>query len=246
MLRLDNRVRVLLVSGCLLGAAVQAQASSFDQVDPWELLNRKVFTFNTYCDTWLLRPVAKLYHHLPDPVETGIGNFFGNLQEPSNVLNNLLQWKFKSAGRDTGRFLVNTTAGLGGFVNIADKLGWKNSGGEDFGQTFRYWGIPEGPYLMVPVLGAFTVTDLVALPLDFAANPASYLKAGSARYGASGLKLVDKRANFFEAEALLPVDDDPAIERDKRYLAIRSAFLQNREFKTQDGQVKDDFGVEPE
>lgn len=212
--------------------------------DPWEAVNKPVFVFNTHLDRWALMPVAKLYHHLPDPVETGVSNFFKNLQGPANIANNLLQGKVKAAGLDAGRLVVNTTLGLGGILNAADDLGIKSTGGEDFGQTLRVWGVPSGPYLMLPFLGPSTVTDLIATPVDWLTSPTSYMEADTARMAVSSVSVINKRAGLLDAEYLLPSDDNPDIQNNKRYTAIRSAYLQNRTFKAQDGKVQDDFGAD--
>lgn len=205
--------------------------------DPWEHVNRKVFVFNTFLDDWLLRPLAVSYHTiLPDPVETGIANAFANLLEPANIINDILQWKWQAAGRDLGRVVVNTTAGVGGLWDVATYIGWKNTGGEDFGQTLRVWGVPQGPYLMIPFLGPSTTADFAGYPLDLLTSPLTYVESPRAKNSLNALNLVHKRAGFLSSEELITGD---------KYSFIRDAYLQNREFKTNDGQVEDDFGMTP-
>lgn len=229
----------VLVTLSALGAPAGLAASGGTEGrDPWETYNRKVFAFNDFFDRWLLKPVVKGYKYVaPAPVETGISNAFENLLEPASVLNDLLQWKWKAAGRDLGRFVVNSTAGVVGLWDVADMMGWKKpTSSEDFGQTLRTWGVPTGPYFVIPFLGPSTLTEaFVATPVDFFTHPVSYTESVRAYNSLSALKIIDKRSQLLAAEELISGD---------RYIFIREGYLQNRAFNAADGQVIDDFGAD--
>lgn len=220
---------------CLLaGGAVSAASDT----DPWEAYNRKAFAFNDFLDRWFLKPVVKGYKFVtPDPLETGVANVFDNLLEPASMLNDVLQWKWEAAGIDLGRFVVNSTAGVGGLWDVADMIGWKKANGhEDFGQTLRVWGVPTGPYFVIPLLGPSTLTEaFVAAPIDYFTHPATYVEPVSAYNTVGGLMIINKRSQLLGAESLISGD---------RYIFIREGYLQNRVYKAADGQITDDFGAD--
>ncbi|HEY6528440.1 MAG TPA: VacJ family lipoprotein [Cellvibrionaceae bacterium] len=227
------------VAGIFFSAAPCSAAAADGQTrDPWETYNRKVFAFNDFLDHWLLKPVVKSYKFIaPDPVEAGVSNAFENLLEPASVLNDMLQWKWKAAGRDLGRFVVNTTAGVVGLWDVADLMGWKKlAGNEDFGQTLRVWGVSTGPYFVIPFLGPSTLTEaFIATPVDYFTHPINYAESVRVYNSLSALKIIDSRSQLLSAEELISGD---------RYIFIREGFLQNRAFNAADGQVVDDFGAD--
>lgn len=146
-----------------------------DEYDPWEPLNAKVFEFNRQVDRWVLKPVAKGYNFIvPDPVQIGISNFFYNLRFPPRFFNNIFQGKVKGAGIEVGRFLVNSTVGIGGFIDIAQHLDLKTPE-EDTGQTLGFYGVKPGPYLVLPLMQPFTVRDFAGYLGDIALNPINWL-----------------------------------------------------------------------
>lgn len=148
-----------------------------EEYDPWEPLNTKVFEFNRQVDRWILKPVAQGYNFvMPDPVQIGISNFFYNLRFPPRFVNNVLQGKAKGAGIEVGRFLVNSTAGVGGFFDVAQHLDL-NTPDEDTGQTLGFYGVSPGPYLVLPLLPPFTVRDFAGFLGDIALNPINWLVA---------------------------------------------------------------------
>lgn len=148
-----------------------------EEYDPWESVNTKVFEFNRQVDRWILKPVAQGYNFvMPDPVQIGISNFFYNLRFPPRFFNNLFQGKAKGAGIEVGRFLVNSTAGIGGFFDVAQHLDLKTSE-EDTGQTLGFYGVKPGPYVVLPLLPPFNVRDLVGFVGDIALNPINWLVA---------------------------------------------------------------------
>ena len=218
---------VALLTLALVGCATQPNAKR-DPRDPFEGFNRASYKFNDALDRAVLKPAAKGYKAItPQFVETGVGNFFSNLGQPTVILNDLLQAKFKPARNDTGRFLMNTTVGIGGLFDPASKAGLDRND-EDFGQTLGKWGVPSGPYLMVPFFGPSTVRDGFGSAVGVYSNPLHYVDDDAWRYGLQGVNLVDSRARR------LPLDDTLSQTYDK-YGFIRNAYLQQREYQVTDG-----------
>ncbi|MCB1682976.1 MAG: VacJ family lipoprotein, partial [Pseudomonadales bacterium] len=185
--------------------------------DPWIGLNRGIHRVNDRMDSWILRPIARGYHWVvPDPVEDGVSNFFDNLQSPGIALNQILQGKPGPAANDLGRFLVNTTLGIGGLFDVASRFGMPQHE-EDFGQTLAVWGIPEGPFFMIPVRGPSTVTYAVGMIGDAFTNPIGFIDNVRVRNSLYGLYFIDLRARLLSAEDLITGDE---------YLFIRDAYLQ--------------------
>ncbi|GAB3100213.1 VacJ family lipoprotein [Aestuariicella hydrocarbonica] len=226
-----------IAAGLLFSLVSQAGLSAeVGDRDPWEGFNRKIFVFNDTLDRYFLKPVAKGYRAVtPDPVETGVSNFFSNLLEVRNILNDVLQWKWLQASNDTGRLIVNSTAGVVGIFDVARHFGMPRSEGEDFGQTFAVWGAGEGAYLVLPFLGSSTVRDVFGYPLGAYVHPVSSIDHIRTRNVLMGADLLDTRAKLLDAEDLLSGD---------KYSFIRDAYLQRRTYLIQDGVVEDDFGGE--
>ncbi len=148
-----------------------------EEYDPWEPLNTKVFEFNRQVDRWVLKPVAQDYNFvMPNPVQIGISNFFYNLRFPPRFFNNIFQGKAKGAGIEVGRFLVNSTAGVGGLFDVAQHFDLKTPE-EDTGQTLGFYGVKPGPYVVLPLLPPFNLRDLVGYVGDIALNPINWLVA---------------------------------------------------------------------
>ncbi|WP_339497086.1 MlaA family lipoprotein [Pseudomonas sp. EA_15y_Pfl1_P101] len=220
----------LSVCATVLLAPFAAHAASED--DPWESVNRPIFTFNDTVDTYALKPLAQGYEWItPQFVEDGIHNFFRNIGDVGNLANNVLQLKPHNAGVDTARLLVNTTFGVLGFIDVGTKMGLQRSD-EDFGQTLGYWGVGSGPYVMIPLLGPSTLRDAPSKYVDSYTQPYRYMDDVSLRNSVMGLGIVDVRASLLDSEKLITGD---------KYTFIRNAYLQNREFKVKDGKVVDDF-----
>ncbi|WP_226876980.1 MlaA family lipoprotein [Microbulbifer hainanensis] len=204
--------------------------------DPWEGFNRAVFRFNDTADRWVLKPVATTYRQVtPVFMQLGITNFFGNLLEVANTFNSVLQWKWGQAGNDAGRFLVNSTVGVAGLFDVAQHMGLEASDGEDFGQTLAVWGVPEGPYLVLPFVGPSTVRDAPGVVVDWYTNPLTYIEHEPTYWAFRVTDLVQTRAGLLKAETLLKGD---------RYVLLRDAYLQRREYLIKDGELEDDFGTE--
>jgi len=212
---------ILLLGGC---------ASSEHRVksDPWEPMNRGIYRFNDAVDRTALKPVAKAYVKVtPKPVRTGVGNFFTNLSTPTTIVNSLLQGKFVGAGQDTLRFLINTTLGWGGVLDVASgaNLPMHN---EDSGQTLGRWGVPAGPYLVLPFLGPASLRDAPARVADDFTRPLRWYNSDATRWGSLALSILDTRARFLPLEETLKQTYDP-------YAFIRDAYLQQRQFQVYDG-----------
>lgn len=207
-------------------------ANAATEDDPWEGFNRVVFKFNDTLDTYALKPIAQGYQFItPQFLEDGIHNMYRNVGDVRNLANNVLQVKPHAAGVDTARLLMNTIIGVGGFFDVGTKMGLQRND-EDFGQTLGYWGLSSGPYLVLPLLGPSTVRDALGIYPDSYAEPYRYMHDVSARNTVAGMKIIDARANLLSAEKLITGD---------KYIFIRNAYLQSREFKVKDGQVVDDF-----
>ncbi|TRO35016.1 VacJ family lipoprotein [Pseudomonas sp. ALS1131] len=217
-----------LVGLSLLPAMSQAASEE----DPWESFNRPIFRFNDTVDTYALKPIAQGYRAVtPQFLEDGVHNVFGNIGDVGNLANNLLQGKLHNAGVDTGRLIFNTTFGVLGFFDVAKHMGLRKSD-EDFGQTLGVWGLNSGPYLVIPLLGPSTVRDATGRVPDSFLTPYPYMDHVPTRNVTRGVQVVDTRANLLQAERLISGD---------KYIFIRNAYLQSREFKVKDGQVEDDF-----
>jgi len=200
--------------------------------DPWENTNRKVFQFNEFFDSRIVRPVATVYANVTPPIiQQGIGNFFSNIDDIKVTLNNLLQFKLNEAASDGGRVVLNTTIGLVGLIDVATPMGLEKHE-EDFGQTFGAWGIPEGPYLIIPTVGSSTVRDAVGWALGIAFNPFVYGDT-EVSFPLYTLERVDTRSRYLALDELVFGDE---------YLFYREAYLQRREFLVNDGRVEDEFG----
>jgi phospholipid-binding lipoprotein MlaA len=216
--------------------------------DPYEGFNRAMFKFNDTVDEYALKPAATAYRNvLPSFVQTGVNNFFGNLADVWSAVNNLLQGKGEAGMSDVSRVALNSTLGIVGLFDIASEAGLQKHK-EDFGQTLGNWGVPSGPYLMLPLLGPSTVRDTAALPLDIKGDIWAYKEPVYIRNTGTAVRAVDQRANLLDASSLL---EDAALDR---YEFIRDGYLQRRESQIYDGESgpgkskkqKDDGDVKPE
>lgn len=226
---------LLAVSTPLIASDANNNPQMSVEVDPWEGFNRAMFNFNETLDTYALKPVAQGYKAVtPDIVETGVGNFFGNLSDFGSLLNNVLQLKGEAAAQNLMRVLVNSTIGLAGIIDVATPIGLPEHE-EDFGQTLGYWGVETGPYLVLPFFGPSNVRDGVGLVADSAVDPLDEVEPIRTRNQLYALRVIDNRAQLLAAENLINGD---------RYTAMRDAYLQRREFLINDGQVDADFDDE--
>ena len=223
--------RLSLLSVCLLrlcGCATLPPGSKRDPRDPWERFNRSSSQFNDALDRAVLKPAAKGYTHLPQPVQTGMHNFFDNLDYPVTIVNDLLQGQLKPFFSDIGRFVLNSTLGLGGLFDPATPAGLQKNY-RDFGQTLGKWGVPKGPYVVVPLFGPYDVRDGIgSVTVDYYANPRSYLNFWT-NLGLYTVRTVDHRSRLLPLDATIQSAYDP-------YAFVRSAYLQNRDFMVHGGQ----------
>lgn len=222
-----------LKAGILLGLALSvvgcATANKEDPRDPWEGWNRNVQSFNDNLDDYVMKPVAQGYQTVtPEFVDKGITNFYSNIDDINVVLNDLLQFKLAQTGMDTGRLLINTVAGLGGFVDIASHMNLPKHN-EDLDQTLGAWGVPAGPYFVVPLLGPSTPRGVVSLAADGATNPLYWINPAAIAYGTGTLKTIDTRADLLSATKIV---DQASVDR---YEFIRNAYFQDRNYKIYDG-----------
>lgn len=220
-------VLLLALAGCASGPNANPR-------DPLEPFNRGVYRFNDTVDRAVIKPVATVYKDvLPQPVRTGVNNFFNNLQDAWSFVNNVLQLKAEPAGNSLVRFGVNTFLGLGGVLDIATEMRIERYT-EDFGQTLGHWGVGAGPYLVLPLLGPSTVRDTAALPVDAQGNLISNVSDVPARNSATALNLLDHRSRLLGATDIL---DQVALDP---YTFTRDAFLQRRRSQVYDGNPPDE------
>lgn len=221
---------VALLGACMLlaGCASVPPDSTTQTKDPWEKMNRAIYAFNDKLDKDVARPVATAYvRAVPTPARNRFHDFISNLGEPIVVINDALQGKFKQALQDTGRFLVNTTVGLVGLFDPASDIGLPHHD-EDLSQTLAHWGVPSGPYLVLPVLGPSTVRDAGSLYVDVSADPLYKDMAPRYRNAATVINGIDARAGLMQANATIDSAYDP-------YIFVRDAYIQNRRYKIYDG-----------
>ena len=201
-------------------------------IDPWSGFNRTMFSFNEALDENILLPVTKGYRAVvPDPVEKGVHNFFGNLGDVGTLFNSLFQLKFRDAAHNVSRITANTFFGIAGLIDVATPLGIEKKS-EDFGQTLGYWGVDTGPYLVLPFFGPSNVRDGLSLLPDSYLDPITYVEGDDARFLLRGLRVVDMRSGLINAERLISGD---------RYSFMRDAYLQRREFLVTDGEIDETF-----
>ena len=241
MLSLLRTAAAILIATLAAGCAATPGRTLPD--DRWEGLNRKVYKFNDTVDRAALKPVAKGYRKItPHWMRVGIGNFLGNLEYPATAVNQFLQGKFKLGLRDTGRFLINSTIGIGGLLDPATSAGLE-ANDEDLGQTLAVWGVGSGPYLNLPFFGPSTLRDAPTRVVDFFFDPITYLDPPwEVVWGERILGAVHTRSELLPLEATLDKTYDP-------YAFIRDSWLQRREYVIFDGnpppEQLEDFEEEP-
>lgn len=208
--------------------------------DPLEKLNRGVYGFNKVVDKALIKPVAYTYKtFIPRPIQSGVGNFFGNLGEVTTIGNDVLQLKIKYATHDFARLVINSTIGILGLFDVAGELGLDKRK-EDFGQTLYTWGYEKSAYLVLPIIGPSTFRDGIGLSVDyFAMSVWPWVEPDRTRYALLGINLIDTRARLFNKETIL---DTIALDE---YSLIRDAYLQHRTFLSTDGQSDFKEGQDP-
>ncbi len=215
----------------LLAVFLSGCATPTTQIDPYESMNRSIFSFNESVDKNVMKPLAEGYKFVtPGPVYIMISNFYSNLDDVAVIFNDILQLKFRNAGADSARFLINTILGMGGLVDFGTDYGFPKRH-EDFGQTLGHWGVSTGPYIVLPFIGGSNMRDAPAMLVDVASNPATYMgfvTIGIApAMGAVGA--IDTRAGLLDTEEIV---DEAALDK---YEFIRDAYLQRRRSLVHDG-----------
>jgi len=239
-----TRLRAAALALSLLALAGCASGPHAHPDDPLEPYNRSMTRFNEAVDAALLKPVATMYQQAtPAPVRTGVSNFFANLGDAWSFVNNTLQLHAEGALASFFRFNINTVMGLGGLLDVATEMGI-DSYKQDFGLTLGRWGMPPGPYVVLPILGPSTVRDTLALPVDWQGNPLAHVESVPVRNSLYALRAVDARANLLRAGEVL---DGAALDK---YSFTRDVFLQVRQQRTEDaagrgGQPNGDDGRLP-
>ncbi|WP_025917923.1 VacJ family lipoprotein [Herminiimonas sp. CN] len=227
--RITLRITTLGIALALAGCATGS-----DPKDPLENFNRAMFSFNDKLDQVALKPAATVYQDvLPSFVQTGIGNFFGNIGDVWTAVNNLLQGKLENGMTDIMRVAINSTMGFLGVLDIGSEAGLPKHR-EDFGQTLGVWGLTSGPYVVLPVFGPSTVRDTAAFPVDFSADLWGYKDPVNVRNIGTGVRLIDQRAALLGASSLI---EDAALDK---YAFTRDAYLQRRQSLINDGREKDE------
>lgn len=221
-------ILLLALSGCTTIPPEQRT-----EYDPLESVNRPVNEFNLGLDKMTTRPLARGYAAVvPGPARKGIANFFANLLTPRSSLNHFLQGKPKQGFSELGRLVINSTVGIGGLFDVATSAGLEEQR-EDFGQTAAVWGMPAGPYVVLPFLGPRTLRDALFSPINKIAEPLVHYDNTSVRDKLLVLELIAIRERFLSADKLLQDSKDP-------YVTLRESYLQNREYQVFDGEPPED------
>ena len=227
--KLTVALSLLLISH---SALAETTVHHFNKLDPYEQVNRKMYAFNDKLDDYVGKPVSDAYKWItPQFVQTRIFNFFNNLKEINIVLNDVMQAKFEQGLQDTGRFAINSTAGLAGLFDVAQSIGWQQND-EDFEQTLAFWGVKSGAYLVLPVLGPTTLRGIPGRVFDTAANPSTYI--GVITDVTVPIQLVSLLNTRASADGSLKFVNEAALDP---YVFTRDSFLQWRNNLIKDGNV---------
>lgn len=199
--------------------------------DPFEDLNRDIFIFNEKLDEKLLKPAALAYRKVtPQFARTGVTNFFNNLEEIDTTINQVLQGEIKYAFNDAGRFVINSTIGLFGLIDVASKMGLEKHE-EDFGQTLGVWGFDSGPYIMIPFLGPSNPRDLLSRPISSFLSGTFAMEDNDVKITLVGIDALETRERLLDAETLIIGD---------KYIFVKDAYIQSREYEINNGSTEDD------
>lgn len=225
-------IALMLVASLLAGCASAPPDYVTQTKDPWEKMNRAIYGFNDSLDKAVVRPVANTYMRaMPAPARNRFHDFLTNLFEPITIVNDILQGKAKQGLSDTGRFLVNSTVGLLGFFDVAQHVDLPHHD-EDFGETMAHWGVPSGPYLVLPILGPSTVRDAGGRAVNAYSDPAYSGITPRWRNGILVMYGLDTRVGLMQANATIDSAYDP-------YAFVRDAYIQNRRYNIYDGNPPD-------
>jgi phospholipid-binding lipoprotein MlaA len=228
---MSNRFTLILIATTLMFLSGCA-SNGGDHRDPIEGLNRAIYNFNEGLDKIIIKPVAKGYQAVvPDPVDKGVTNFFGNINDVVTTVNGLLQFKFRQGGSDALRVLINSTLGVLGLFDVATKMGFEKHD-EDFGQTLGYWGLGHGPYLVLPVLGPSSVRDATGRLVDASAfDPLYQVDHIPTRNSLRALQAIDRRSDLLGATSVF---EQAALDK---YNFLKESYFQQRENAVNDGEL---------
>ena len=220
--------RIFIIISFIFSATIYSSEVN----DPFENINRKTFEFNENLDEKILKPTAKFYSKFPPRIKNGITNFFNNLEEVDTCVNQLLQGKPKKSANDLTRFLINSTVGLGGFIDVASTMGLERHE-EDFGQTLAVWGVGEGPYIMLPGLGPSTLRDTFSKPVSSFLSVTFHMTETDVNITLKSIDAIETRERLLDVESLLSGD---------KYAFVKDAYIQSIKYEVKDGiDVQDDF-----
>ena len=220
--------RIFIIISFIFSATIYSSEVN----DPFENINRKTFEFNENLDEKILKPTAKFYSKFPPRIKNGITNFFNNLEEVDTCVNQLLQGKPKKSANDLTRFLINSTVGLGGFIDVASTMGLERHE-EDFGQTLAVWGVGEGPYIMLPALGPSTLRDTFSKPVSSFLSVTFHMTETDVNIALKSIDAIETRERLLDVESLLSGD---------KYAFVKDAYIQSIKYEVKDGiDVQDDF-----
>ena len=218
----------LLMSLLLFSSFISSEEVS----DPFEDINRLTFEINETLDKVIAKPTANFYSKFPTPIKKGVTNLFDNLEEINTSVNQALQGKPLTALNDISRFVINSTIGIGGIFDVATASGLKRHE-EDFGQTLALWGVPAGPYIMLPVLGPHTLRDLFGRPVSSFLSVTFHMTDSDVNFGLNMIDALETRERLLEVESLLSGD---------KYYFVRDSYIQYLDYEIKDGvNVQDDF-----
>ena len=199
--------------------------------DPFEDLNRDIFIFNEKLDEKLLKPAALTYRKVtPQFARTGVTNFFNNLEEIDTTINQVLQGEIKYAFNDPSTFVINSTIGLLGLIDVASKMGLERHE-EDFGQTLGVWGFNSGPYIMIPFLGPSNPRDLLSRPISSFLSGTFAMEDNDVKLTLIGIDALETRERLLDAETLIIGD---------KYIFVKDAYVQSREYEINNGSTEND------
>ena len=221
-------MKKLLMSLLLFSSFISSEEVS----DPFEDINRLTFEINETLDEVIARPTANFYSKFPTPIKKGVTNIFDNLEEINTSVNQALQGKPLTALNDISRFVINSTIGIAGIFDVATAMGLKRHE-EDFGQTLAVWGVPAGPYVMLPVLGPHTLRDLLGRPVSSFLSVTFHMTESDVNFGLNMIDALETRERLLEVESLLSGD---------KYYFVRDSYIQYLDYEIKDGiNVQDDF-----
>ena len=216
----------------LITLIITTNISSEEVNDPFENINRATFEFNERLDSTIVKPIAQTYSKFPPRLKNGVTNFFNNLEEVDTFINQFLQGKPKESVNDLSRFIINSTIGLGGFIDVASKLGLERHE-EDFGQTLAVWGVGQGPYIMLPFLGPSTLRDTLSRPVSSVLSVTFHMTESDVNIALKSIDALETRERLLEVESLLSGD---------KYAFVKDAYVQSIYYEIKDGiDVEDEF-----